>query len=71
MQRKKKRKENKTYKSLNEVIKGITYDIKKVDKAIEEEEDSFISRPEILALDKALARRYQHKLARYRRVLKK
>ena len=53
---------------LKEVIKGIAYDIKRVDKAIEEE-DSFISRPEILALDKALARRYQHKLARHRRVL--
>ena len=53
---------------LKEVIKGITYDIKRVDKAIEEE-DSFISRPEILALDKALARRYQHKLARHKRVL--
>ena len=37
-------------------------------KAIEEE-DNFIGRPEILALDKALARRYQHKLARHRRVL--
>ena len=53
---------------LKEVIKGITYDIKRVDKAIEEE-DNFIGRPEILALDKALARRYQHKLARHRRVL--
>ena len=53
---------------LKDVIKGITYDIKRVDKAIEEE-DSFIGRPEILALDKALARRYQHKLARHRRVL--
>ena len=53
---------------LKEVIKGITYDIKRVDKAIEEG-DSFIGRPEILALDMALARRYQHKLARHRRVL--
>ena len=53
---------------LKEIIKGITYDIKRVDKAIEEE-DSFIGRPEILALDKALARRYQHKLARHKRVL--
>ena len=53
---------------LKEVIKGITYDIKRVDKAIEEE-DSFIGRPEILSLDKALARRYQHKLARHKRVL--
>ena len=53
---------------LKEVIKGITYDIKRVDKAIEEG-DNFIGRPEILALDKALARRYQHKLARHRRVL--
>ena len=53
---------------LKEVIKGITYDIKRVDKAIEEE-DRYINRPEVLALDKALARRYQHKLARHRRVL--
>ena len=30
---------------------------------------SFLSRPEVLALDKALARRYQHKLSRHRRVL--
>ena len=47
---------------LKEDIKGIAYDIKKVDKAIEEE-DSFINRPEILALDKALARRYQTKVS--------
>ena len=53
---------------LKEVIKGIAYDIKRVDKAIEEE-DNFIGRSEILALDKALARRYQHKLARHKRVL--
>ena len=53
---------------LKEVIKGITYDIQRVDKAIEEE-DRFIGRPQILALDKALARRYQHKLARHKRVL--
>ena len=53
---------------LKEVIKGIAYDIKRVDKAIEEE-DNYIGRPEVLALDKALARRYQHKLARHRRVL--
>ena len=52
---------------LKEVIKGIAYDIKRVDKAIEE--DNFIGRPEILALDKALARRYQHKLTRHKRVL--
>ena len=50
---------------LKEVIKGIAYDIKRVDKAIEEE-DNYIGRPEVLALDKALARRYQHKLARHR-----
>ena len=55
-------------KKLKEEIKGIAYDIKRVDKAIEEE-DIFINRTEILALDKALARRYQHKLARHRRVL--
>ena len=53
---------------LKEVIKGIAYDIKRVDKAIEEE-DNYIGKPEVLALDKALARRYQHKLARHRRVL--
>ena len=53
---------------LKEEIKGIAYDIKRVDKAIEEE-DKFINRAEILALDEALARRYQHKLARHRRVL--
>ena len=40
---------------------------KRVDKVIEEE-DSFINRPDILALDRALDRRYQHKLARHRRV---
>ena len=51
-----------------EEIKGIVYDIKRVDKAIEKE-DKFISRPEVLALDKALARRYQHKLSRHRRIL--
>ena len=39
---------------LKEEIKGIAYDIKRVDKAIEEG-DSFINRTEILALDKALA----------------
>ena len=49
-------------------IKGIVYDIKRVDKAIEKE-DKFLNRPEVLALDKALARRYQHKLSRHRRVL--
>ena len=53
---------------LKEVIKGITYDIKRVDQDIEEE-DNFIDRSEVLALDKALARRYQHKLARHKRVL--
>ena len=51
-----------------EEIKGIVYDIKRVDKAIEKE-DKFLSRPEVLALDKALARRYQHKLSRHRRIL--
>ena len=51
-----------------EEIKGIVYDIKRVDKAIEKE-DNFLNRPEVLALDKALARRYQHKLSRHRRVL--
>ena len=48
-----------------EEIKGIVYDIKRVDKAIEKE-DKFLNRPEVLALDKALARRYQHKLSRHR-----
>ena len=51
-----------------EEIKGIVYDIKRVDKAIEKE-DKFLNRPEVLAIDKALARRYQHKLSRHRRVL--
>ena len=51
-----------------EEIKGIVYDIKRVDKAIEKE-DKFLNRPEVLALDKALARRYQHKLSRHRRAL--
>ena len=51
-----------------EEIKGIVYDIKRVDKAIEKEEE-FVNRPEVLALDKALARRYQHKLSRHRRAL--
>ena len=55
-------------KKLREEIKGIAYDIKRVDKAIEEE-DRFLNRIDILALDKALARRYQHKLARHRRLL--
>ena len=66
--KKEEEKREQDLQKLKEVIKGIAYDIKRVDKAIEEE-DSFISRPEILALDKALARRYQHKLARHRRVL--
>ena len=51
-----------------EEIKGIVYDIKRVDKAIEKE-DKFLNRPEVVALDKALARRYQHKLSRHRRAL--
>ena len=51
-----------------EEIKSIVYDIKRVDKAIEKE-DKFLSKPELLALDKALARRYQHKLSRHRRIL--
>ena len=51
-----------------EEIKGIVYDIKRVDKAIEKE-DKFLNRPEVLALDKALTRRYQHKLSRHRRTL--
>ena len=51
-----------------EEIKGIVYDIKIVDKAIEKE-DEFLNRPEVLALDKALARRYQHNLSRHRRAL--
>ena len=58
-------KRNQELQKLKEVIKGIAYDIKRVDKAIEEE-DKYISRPEVLALDKALARRYQHKLTRHR-----
>ena len=66
--KKEKEKREQDLQELKEVIKGIAYDIKRVDKAIEEE-DSFISRTEILALDKALARRYQHKLARHRRIL--
>ena len=53
-------------KKHKEEIKGIAYDNKRVDRAIE---DKFINRTEIQALDKALARRYQHKLARHRRVL--
>ena len=51
-----------------EEIKGIIHDIKRVDKAIEKE-DKFLNRPEVLALDKALARRYQHKLSRHKRAL--
>ena len=35
-----------------EEIKGIVYEIKRVDKAIEKE-DKFLNRPEVLALDKA------------------
>ena len=53
---------------LKEVVKGITHNIKRVDRIIEGE-DSFIDRPEVLALDKILARRYQQKLTRHRRVL--
>ena len=66
--KKKKKRERQVLKNHKEEIKGIAYDIKRVDKAIEEE-DRFINRAEILALDRALARRYQHKLARHRRVL--
>ena len=51
-----------------EEIKGIVYDIKRVDRAIGKEEE-FISRLEVLSLDKALARRYQHKLSRHKRIL--
>ena len=51
-----------------EAIKGIIYDIKSVDKAIEKQ-DKFLNRPEVLALDEALVRRYQHKLSRHRRIL--
>ena len=40
-----------------EESKGIVYDIKRVDRAIEEE-DNLLSRPEVLALDKALAKRF-------------
>ena len=65
--KKEEEKREQALQKLKEDIKGIAYDIKRIDKAIEE--DSFISRPEILALDKALVRRYQHKLARHRRVL--
>ena len=61
------RKEEQVLKHKEE-IKGIVYDIKRVDKAIEKE-DEFLNRPEILALDKALARRYQHKLSRHKRTL--
>ena len=50
-----------------EEIKGIVYDIKRVDKAIEKE-DKFLNRPEVLALNKALARRYQHKLSRKQKI---
>ena len=52
-----------------EEIKGIVYDIKRVDKAIEKEDKLFLNRPEVLALDKVLARRYQHKLRRHKRAL--
>ena len=52
-----------------EEIKGIVYDIKRVNKAIEKEDKLFLNRPEVLALDKALARRYQHKLSRHKRAL--
>ena len=51
-----------------EEIKGIVCDIKRVDKVIEKE-DKFLNRTEILALDKALVRRHQHKLSRHGRVL--
>ena len=64
---KEKRREEQVLKHKEE-IKGIVYDIKRVDKAIEKE-DEFVNRPEVLALDKALARRYQHKLSRHRRTL--
>ena len=37
-----------------EEIKGIEYDTKRVDKAIEKEV-KFLNKPEVLALDKALA----------------
>ena len=68
IERKEEEEKEQELQQLKEVIKGIAYDIKRVDKAIEEE-DRYINSPEVLALDKALARRYQHKLARHRRVL--
>ena len=55
-------------KKLKGESKGIAYGIKRVDKAAEEE-DIFINRTDILALDKALARRYQQKLSRHRIIL--
>ena len=58
------RREDQVQKHKEEII-GIVYDIKRVDKAIEKE-DKFLNRPEVLALDKALARRYQHKLSRHK-----
>ena len=67
-ERKEEEEREQELQQLKEVVKGIAYDIKRVDKAIEEE-DRYIGKPEVLALDKALARRYQHKLARHRRVL--
>ena len=66
--KKEEEKREQDLQKLKEVIKGIAYDIKRVDKAIEEE-DNFIGRPEILALDKTLSRRYQHKLSKHWRVL--
>ena len=39
-----------------EEIKGIVYDIKRVDKAIEKE-DNFLSRPEVLALDEGISKK--------------
>ena len=66
--KKKEEKREQVLKKLKEEIKGIAYDIKRVDEAIEKE-DTFINRTDILALDKALARRYQHKLSRHRKVL--
>ena len=51
-EKKEEEEREKELQKLKEVIKGIAYDIKRVDKAIEEE-DKYIGRPEVLALDKA------------------
>ena len=64
-QEKERTKENKRLKRESE---GILQDIKRIEQAITVE-DQLLARKDIVTLDQALARRYQHKLAKYKRNL--